>query len=904
MLYVSVENSEVLNAGSLLSVDDSVILSCNHNGSDTVGNDSAVYEKFLLDDLDSYMNDINSRLTVSRMVSDSVIRGMVNAVVEEASEKIASKEAEITVLNERSRHYESAVAEGKRLDSPMMMPEASITIRSSQRRKSELHQRSLNGEVDCDYYIKNFGSLEVAAEEHLQRLKEELRDVRSMISFEKINCCSKDLKLCSIQEKTMEKLHVVDGYADDLEVILAALCEQANSTCFSLKALLSEREKNWEQEIQREVSNLIIQGFGRELQDEFETRLSKKRSLADTLNKNLQKMVNELSTIHQELDAIAMPLFGSDFVPLISHYGLEGSEEWNTLKRKDHLSWKVLGNHHLAHTSHCEESGNISEKSGGSVQPTQTDSPQLKCMTKDDLIAYYKTEMTKMKRQHDSALQEKTEELFSLKREFLREKGSNPSHFRKDKEFELLRKKVVEFISKLNDIILEKDKLTIIHNDRDLLLGLKERMGTLFVENQRLQNLLEQKRKEVDCSEISNETNQTSHCSSIEAKFSEQVKKLKLDIVDIKLEAAIRDEIQKIILREWVGELINDMECLEMESKTTHDTYSIIYRKSIEDVISSMNHIIVKCYKEKNSIAAVVLEKEKVLCLEIEANNKLKQEIASLSTLMKEKEKFALQTESKLMQQKECFDLLCCEVNMLRDQVNKQDLYILESNKESDSVKGRLDETLQQIHQYKVEVAELNQKLKLVSGGLEEAEKQKNILQGIVEERQKMLALTISKEEEHKKGMESVIVSMTDLSKAVLDCECRMASNLETNLSRLKILSHQCGQLAQQAKFVKRKALWYKQGFERRCSDLQKAETEVDLLGDEVDALLRLLEKIYIALEHYSPVLQHYPGVNRIVITNPVEHLMSQCPKTTSETTLPRRKILLKQPTTSVFSST
>ncbi|KVH85898.1 hypothetical protein Ccrd_025420, partial [Cynara cardunculus var. scolymus] len=37
----------------------------------------------------------------------------------------------------------------------------------------------------------------------------------------------------------------------------------------------------------------------------------------------------------------------------------------------------------------------------------------------------------------------------------------------------------------------------------------------------------------------------------------------------------------------------------------------------------------------------------------------------------------------------------------------------------------------------------------------------------------------------------------------------------------------------------------------------------VDLLGDEVETLLGLLEKIYIALDHYSPVLQHYPGVLR-----------------------------------------
>lgn len=37
---------------------------------------------------------------------------------------------------------------------------------------------------------------------------------------------------------------------------------------------------------------------------------------------------------------------------------------------------------------------------------------------------------------------------------------------------------------------------------------------------------------------------------------------------------------------------------------------------------------------------------------------------------------------------------------------------------------------------------------------------------------------------------------------------------------------------------------------------------QVDLLGDKVDYLSDLLEKIYIALDHYSPILKHYPGVS------------------------------------------
>jgi len=46
---------------------------------------------------------------------------------------------------------------------------------------------------------------------------------------------------------------------------------------------------------------------------------------------------------------------------------------------------------------------------------------------------------------------------------------------------------------------------------------------------------------------------------------------------------------------------------------------------------------------------------------------------------------------------------------------------------------------------------------------------------------------------------------------------------------------------------------------EIRRSELQKAESEVDVLGGKVNALLSLVQKIYVTLEHYSPVFQHHP---------------------------------------------
>lgn len=55
----------------------------------------------LLEDLDSYFEDINDRLSISRMVNDSVIKGMVKAVQQLAAEEIAAKEMEVAVLKEK-----------------------------------------------------------------------------------------------------------------------------------------------------------------------------------------------------------------------------------------------------------------------------------------------------------------------------------------------------------------------------------------------------------------------------------------------------------------------------------------------------------------------------------------------------------------------------------------------------------------------------------------------------------------------------------------------------------------------------------------------------------------------------------------------------------------------------------
>ncbi|XP_020103033.1 WPP domain-associated protein-like [Ananas comosus] len=697
------------------------------------GNDLASQEKVLLEEMESYWEDLSSRLTVSRMVSDSVIRGMVNAV-EEASEELASKEAVIAILNQK-------------------------------------------------------------------------------------------LQLCEANAAGVD-----EG------------CHRSSEA--------SANEQLWEDELERKITGIIFCDFVRSLKDEFERKLEQ-RSFGEKSSHSFHKRVDELSAISQQLKTVL------EFYPSSEFGFLEGLEDSSISKKREQSPWKVLGNHHSTHASRTEENGNESiENSKELREDMHLAFPLLKRMNKEEVIDFFKNEIKNMKMQHDKALQELIEEVFSLKRELLKEKGStHPIQFRKDKETELVRKNIFNLISKLDDILLEDEKLTSIKYEQESLDNLKEQTDSLLIENQRLRDLIADREKDADSEK------QISDYSSPETGYLEQIRKLELENEDIQIESFIRDDTQKILLKELLGELKMDIHGFQMESKMQQDFHSFVHKSILASTISSISTALLNSYEEKNLIKAALLEKENALFSEIEECKKLKQALDSFSKLVREKELLASGMESKVTQQKGQLDLVLREIDILRDKVNERDLYISESKREFNLMVSRLEEALQNARQYEVRLSEANQKLKDISDSVQEAEIQKNLLNAVIAEKQNALVLAAAKEEEHEKWMKSITVFMQEFSKSLVDCESRLVNYLEYIESRFLALKDQFNQLVKQANFVKRKTQWYKELFEISSSNLRKAEIEVDLLGDEVDALTHLLDKVYVALDHYSSVLQHYPGV-------------------------------------------
>lgn len=873
------------------------VVSCSdrleQHSNDVQGSES--FENDLLEGLDSYMEDINERLTISRMVSDSVIKGMVNAVEQEAAERIAVKELEVAGLKETLHFYQmngnGAVCSG-----------SSIRFHEAKRTKYGMFPSVSDGLVEYDRMGESFGYLRVEAKEQLKKLKKEIDNMKGCSSIKKISSGS---ELMGLGEILQEKRWVdVDKTLDSLKSTLDKVYKQVDDMVNLSKASISEWQK--EKEFQEEIEAMVIKNCIHSLQEEFEERLwDQNAHLYGSKSVNWDEKIKEISSLRQELDAVLKSLF----LP-------ELSEELSDSNRIGPFSRKVLTSHVSLPTSLSEGNGTHESKS---IMPENLDPAQLKHMPKDDLINYFKSEITKMKRNHESKVHGMTEEYFSLKRQFFKERGFS-MHFKKDKEFDILRKKIPEVVFKLDGILIENEKLPEFYKNTGSLGSLKVRLESLLSENRQLRDLLTDKKKKVKflSSQVSNVAEEMSRYSLAEANMLRMVGKLRSVTEDKRIETSINEEIQKCVLREVIcqikcdgeksgmevtgqikcdgeelgmkvtGQIMQERDGIllgkaaqnaevtskceiqdtDMVSVIMQDLLGVIFREAVKDADAKLIALNTKYMNEninRVSVEMKALEKEKALSLEVEEKERLKQEILSLAAAMEEKENLALEVETALGREKERIELASQDLKDLRDSARRQRILISERSKDSDAIKCELVKALEHIDLCKSDMSKLNQQLELARKELRETDEEIRILHAVIQEKQNTLMLVEAKEKEHKKQMESVGIHVHELSKAVADFESRVTQDINTNSLRLKKMSSQLSSLIPKANLLKRTEYLYKHRLERRYSDLQKAEAEVDLLGDEVETLLGLLEKIYIALDHYSPILQHYPGVTEIL---------------------------------------
>ncbi|KAL6857249.1 hypothetical protein ACP4OV_018631 [Aristida adscensionis] len=596
--------------------------------------------------------------------------------------------------------------------------------------------------------------------------------------------------------------------------------------------------------LSRVVTSAVLRGVVSDVEQNVAQTIASKDAEIASLNQKLQqleksvlslpegrdKRYDEFYSLRQQLDSISKSLLNSEWGLSGTHHISEVSEDVIKKRGKEQSSTDGIA------------------KENGCKAPEEEvfgDPSLLAHLERDGLIAHFNKAMNQMKRQHDSAVQEKTEEIFELKRKLLRNEGPNPWHLRNNKELEHMRKKIEEVISKL-DVLLLENKRTTIRIKSDAFPGPQDKNQGLDSDVQQLQGGATNNEEE-PCAIPA----QSLDFASVEADRVKHIIRLETDIEDASIATMIREEIEKIVIKEFVNEIRIGLHGYEMELNMKQEVCSIIQNEAVVEAISNIDSSLLKNNEETGCAEAESLLKQKI--------DKLNLAVDSFAEIVREKEEFVSQIGLEAMEAR--LDSLCRELDLLRDKVGKQDSYISERSRQFDIIVGRLEQAQQHVEHNNVTLSELKDNFGTISDSVKKLEKQNQALHTVIEEKEKRLTSTVSKDNEFKECMKHVAESMSYFEKFIADQQTIVANKLQHSESRFCLLKEQCQQLAKEGSLLRKKALCYKEISETRGSNLQKAELEVDLLGDEVEALTNLLAKIYIALDHYSPVLQHYTGV-------------------------------------------
>ncbi|CAN8316233.1 unnamed protein product [Cochlearia groenlandica] len=790
------KEEEILMAynGSLESSEDTT--SVHING---VFRDNENPDVGFLEDLDSYWEDINDRLTISRAVSESIVRGMVTAIESEAAEKIAEKDLELSKIRETLLLYHVGSEEN----------EAKA--------------------VCLDYQEGSLNGLKVEARKQLMMLVQELTNLRKYIHV-----------------NGGKGVVVVDKMLDSLKSILETVLKRKNET--EIPCLWQE-----EHDFRKGIEFAVVTSFVRSLKDEYQQRLSEKDAEFGGNKKSLLLgNVKEITGLRHELEAIRKTLLDNENIDM------EAGEEGDR-KRVEKLHRKMSGSLSRA-SSVSHTNGKHKESSVGSIP----DNPEtLNHLTRDGLISHFKTEMNKMKRDHDYEIQEMTEKCFTYKRDYLnlKERGSF-SFVGKDKELEALKRKIPFVILKLDKILLEDEKSVYEGKNH---AGFKTRLDSLLLENRKLKNSL------------SDATEKMSQLSQTEADHQKLIQKLESDVDDAHVEASISEDVYRCFVNEFVGQI----KCTKQETDLEHSKLRKAYEDLLEDIeikearesknsfvdfflesfISEECSAVIykEALKEANKkiveLNMNVTKTEEALTLELVDKEILNAKIHCMGCLIKEKEGFVQVAENNLITERDKLEVVSQQINDLKSRIEQQQTEIQEKDKELRLVSSR---EIQKIEGYETKISDLTQELDLARENLKKAKEEKR-------KTEEKLSATEAEEEKLKKQLLSLDLNPRELMQGFNILEGLVEEKTQKTNSRLKSMHSQLCYLSHQIDELKGKVSMYKQRFHKKCSDLQKAEAEVDLLGDEVESLLDLLEKIYIALDHYSPVLKHYPGIIEIL---------------------------------------
>ncbi|CAD6206932.1 unnamed protein product [Miscanthus lutarioriparius] len=611
----------------------------------------------------------------------------------------------------------------------------------------------------------------------------------------------------------------IDERFNALKLLMGSVFRQAKEMLDSVNSSVSDLQS--ENELQLEVFGAVIGECVSGLQEELERKLYEQINITNTMSRNWKEAMTQFAAMREDLGALCKLL-----LPLVPEAHISNGKNESPGNRSNRWKYNFFGKKSKEDRSpRAEDSKSFrKQKSFGAkdVISEKSDFRHLNGMTREQVISYFKSEISKLKRMHESALQEKTEELFRLKRE----KGSHS--LKNDIEFEPLRKKIPEIVLRMDQIISKNIKVPAIcmtHDELDERCRLMSRIDALFYENHHLRGLLADRTKDVKAlsSQLSEASTELSLQLSSEEELLRQIDKVREDCEDLRIECDVREGMYQTVTKQLLDDYKDNMDGAALNKKRAATrTCDLPVTGGYRLHQDNMDGAALNLSAKLSSLESAVSEKDKALCLYNEENHRLKVKLAELE---KERLIHDHQEVPEVIKQEST------EI-VLRDiEVEPRT-----SPRRSNGNDLQYDE-----------LVKLNSSLEQTSGVLKEMDNTN------------MDCSSSLTRNEQEKQLECILVSIMKLSKEFVEIEKKLSAERTEN--RSEDLSDHCSHMVRQAVVLTKIGLWYKRMIEARRSELQKAEAKVMILGDRITAQLSLLQKIYLTLDHYSPTLQHHPGL-------------------------------------------
>ncbi|XP_072986483.1 uncharacterized protein [Typha latifolia] len=873
--------------------------------------------KFLQEEMDN--NLVESTHDREQLLADLLeTRDRIHRRLEETEIAIAEKDRELT----RSRKSESKLRVALEVKGEEMS--SLLTALGSERVKGERASEP----VQCSKIGGHmFNEWKCLVDNQIYKISGKLENGRQILTtvMQKLGGSSSNIERVDhwIDDtdgmKTVNDLYNMAQLLMEFEEVImdAGILKESIDSSFEMminsielfKTALDEHQ--WVSNTEKEMSIIILKNILTEVKCNCNVKSgSPFVSLPIQSDMDWSALMDAIKTLQDDLELLTSHIYMQpeldDDMELNIHHNLSSRAQLGgrskcdtgTLEGKLHRSGETLrcdndasgavDSQEFSTTSHFKSSGNI----GG--------------ISKETPSGHLVTDLTR----NQSIIQTKTQEINGLKRVLSREKGD--SSLRYNKNFDAVKEAVTVAIRRLDTIKGQKVKL-VVASPGDNLLGYERNMNN-FHHKPTGFGSVEKESNSQSLRESPEHSNNRSCCYLTGAEPCEEIRKLieykselefqsglledtykilfkglirreSIESFDFYIKTLIMEDTFRVVICTIINEWSGIRETSDIERLLKDEIDCIVFGGITKDIIGMHYMTTIKC-QDKH----VPFNNNFVQRFEIMEPIEQEHEVNSLSNDFVSGEGLDFNCDSGLMKPQfyTSFDEFKsgesneCNIQTVEMLVEKDDAF--------NSVSEKFGKALQQIVNSKMQLKELASSLGVavdnmnvtcdqVTSVIDVAHDGKlsppltmgsphwnwNEQKYLAHDEKPSLPSTIGFQDRNWNEQQHVLMPFTQFSQALMSFEFMSCERIRTNISRLDDLKQQLGPLVEQVNLIKRKEVLYSKAFMRRCYDLQTAEAEVDLLGDQVDILLGLIKKTYVALDHYSPVLQRYFGMMEIL---------------------------------------